>query len=37
MLGQHTDEILLEVGYSKEQVEDFKARKLVVQAVVPQK
>jgi crotonobetainyl-CoA:carnitine CoA-transferase CaiB-like acyl-CoA transferase len=37
MLGQHTDEILLEVGYTKEQIEDFKARKLVVQAVVPQK
>jgi len=37
MQGEHTDEVLLEIGYTREQIEDFKARKLVVQAVVPQK
>jgi len=29
--------LLLEIGYSKEQIEDFKAKKLVIQAAVPQK
>ena len=37
LLGQHTEEVLLEIGYSKEQIEDFKAKKLVIQAAVPQK
>ena len=37
MQGEHTEEILLEIGYTKDQIEDFKARQLVVQAVVPQK
>jgi crotonobetainyl-CoA:carnitine CoA-transferase CaiB-like acyl-CoA transferase len=30
--GQHTDEVLLEIGYTREQVEEFKAKKLVIQA-----
>ncbi|MFA5064715.1 MAG: CoA transferase [Dehalococcoidia bacterium] len=37
MLGEHTTEVLLEIGYTKEQIEDFKARKLVLQAEVPVK
>lgn len=32
LLGEHTTEALLEIGYSKEQVADFIARKLVVQS-----
>ena len=30
--GQHTAEVLLEIGYTKEQIEEFKAKKLVIQA-----
>lgn len=30
--GEHTEEVLLEIGYSKEQIEEFKARKLVMVA-----
>jgi crotonobetainyl-CoA:carnitine CoA-transferase CaiB-like acyl-CoA transferase len=30
--GQHTEEVLLEIGYTREQVEEFKAKKLVIQA-----
>jgi len=37
MLGEHTTEVLLEIGYSKEQIEDFKARKLILQAEIPVK
>jgi crotonobetainyl-CoA:carnitine CoA-transferase CaiB-like acyl-CoA transferase len=37
MLGEHTTEVLLEIGYTKEQIEDFKAKKLVLQAEVPVK
>jgi len=37
MLGEHTTEVLLEIGYTKEQIEDFKARKLILQADVPAK
>ena len=37
MLGEHTTEVLLEIGYTKEQVEDFKAKKLVLQAEIPVK
>jgi crotonobetainyl-CoA:carnitine CoA-transferase CaiB-like acyl-CoA transferase len=37
MLGEHTTEVLLEIGYTKEQVEDFKAKKLVLQADIPAK
>jgi len=29
--GQHTEEVLLEIGCTKEQIEEFKAKKLVVQ------
>jgi crotonobetainyl-CoA:carnitine CoA-transferase CaiB-like acyl-CoA transferase len=34
VLGQHTGEVLAEIGYSKEQIADFMARKLVVQAEI---
>ena len=37
MLGEHTTEVLLEIGYTKEQIEDFKAKKLVLQAEIPVK
>jgi crotonobetainyl-CoA:carnitine CoA-transferase CaiB-like acyl-CoA transferase len=37
MLGEHTAEVLLEIGYTKEQIEDFKAKKLIVQAEIPVK
>ena len=37
MQGQHTEEVLLDIGYTKEQIEDFKVRQLVVQAAMPQK
>jgi crotonobetainyl-CoA:carnitine CoA-transferase CaiB-like acyl-CoA transferase len=37
MLGEHTNEVLLEIGYSKEQVADFIAKNLVVQAAPVQK
>ena len=37
MLGEHTTEVLLEIGYSKEQVADFIAGNLVVQAAPVQK
>jgi crotonobetainyl-CoA:carnitine CoA-transferase CaiB-like acyl-CoA transferase len=37
MLGEHTSEVLLEIGYTREQVADFIARKLVVQAEAPAK
>jgi len=37
MLGEHTTEVLLEIGYSKEQIADFIARKLVLQAEIPPK
>ncbi len=37
MQGEHTEEVLLEIGYTKEQVADFIARALVVQAAVPGK
>jgi len=37
MLGEHTTEVLLEIGYTKEQIEDFKAKKLVMQAEIPVK
>jgi CoA:oxalate CoA-transferase len=30
--GQHTEEVLLEIGYTREQIEEFKAKKLVIQA-----
>ena len=30
LLGEHTEEVLLEIGYTKEQIEDFKAKRLVV-------
>ncbi|MCX6007082.1 MAG: CoA transferase [Chloroflexi bacterium] len=32
MHGQHTTEVLLEIGYSTEQIEEFKAKKLVMQS-----
>jgi formyl-CoA transferase len=32
LLGEHTTEVLLEIGYANEQIEDFKAKKLIVQA-----
>jgi crotonobetainyl-CoA:carnitine CoA-transferase CaiB-like acyl-CoA transferase len=35
MLGEHTDEVLAQIGYTKEQIADFKANGLVVQAKVP--
>jgi crotonobetainyl-CoA:carnitine CoA-transferase CaiB-like acyl-CoA transferase len=35
MLGQHTEEVLSEIGYTKEQIEDFKAKGLVVQVKMP--
>jgi crotonobetainyl-CoA:carnitine CoA-transferase CaiB-like acyl-CoA transferase len=35
MLGEHTEEVLAEVGYTKEQIADFKSRGLVVQAAMP--
>jgi len=37
MLGEHTTEVLLEIGYTKEQIDDFKAKKLVLQAEIPVK
>lgn len=37
MLGQHTEEVLLEIGYTRQQIADFIAKKLVVQAVIPTK
>ena len=37
LLGEHTTEVLLEIGYSREQVEDFIAKNLVVQAAPVQK
>lgn len=36
MLGQHTEEVLREIGYAAAQIEDFKAKKLIIQATVPQ-
>jgi crotonobetainyl-CoA:carnitine CoA-transferase CaiB-like acyl-CoA transferase len=35
LLGQHTEEILKELGYSSIEIADFRARKLVVQAGNP--
>jgi crotonobetainyl-CoA:carnitine CoA-transferase CaiB-like acyl-CoA transferase len=35
MLGEHTDEILSQIGYTAEQIADFKAQGLVVQAAIP--
>jgi crotonobetainyl-CoA:carnitine CoA-transferase CaiB-like acyl-CoA transferase len=35
MLGEHTTEVLLEIGYTKEQIKDFIDRKLVLQAEIP--
>ena len=32
MLGEQTTEVLLEIGYTKAQIDDFIAKKLVVQA-----
>jgi crotonobetainyl-CoA:carnitine CoA-transferase CaiB-like acyl-CoA transferase len=32
LLGEHTDEVLQELGFSKDQIVDFKSSKLVVQA-----
>lgn len=32
LLGQHTEEVLKEIGYSKEMISDFIARKLVIQS-----
>ena len=37
MLGEHTEEVLLEIGYTKAQIDDFIAKKLVVQAAPLQK
>ncbi len=37
MLGEHTTEVLLEIGYSQAQIDDFIANKLVVQAEPVQK
>jgi crotonobetainyl-CoA:carnitine CoA-transferase CaiB-like acyl-CoA transferase len=37
MLGEHTSEVLLEIGYTRDQIADFIAKKLVVQAEIPQK
>ena len=37
MLGEHTVEVLLEIGYTRDQIADFIAKKLVVQAEIPQK
>ena len=37
MLGEHTVEVLLEIGYTRDQIADFIAKKLVVQAAIPQK
>jgi crotonobetainyl-CoA:carnitine CoA-transferase CaiB-like acyl-CoA transferase len=31
--GQHTEEVLLEIGYTREQIDEFKVKKLVIQAV----
>ena len=35
MLGEHTDEVLLEIGYTRKQIEEFKAKGYIVQAHVP--
>ena len=37
MLGEHTEEVLLEIGYTKAQIDDFIAKKLVVQVGPVQK
>ena len=37
MLGEHTTEVLLEIGYTKEQIADFIAKMLVLQAEIPAK
>lgn len=35
MLGEHTDEVLQEIGYIKGEIEVLKDKKLVVQAAIP--
>jgi hypothetical protein len=37
MLGEQTTEVLLEIGYTRAQIDDFIAKKLVVQAAPVQK
>jgi crotonobetainyl-CoA:carnitine CoA-transferase CaiB-like acyl-CoA transferase len=37
MLGEHTEEVLLEIGYTRAQIDDFIAKKLVAQAAPVQK
>jgi len=36
MLGQHTEEILTELGYTKEQITELKEKRIIVQALVPE-
>ncbi|MFC1895597.1 CaiB/BaiF CoA transferase family protein [Thermodesulfobacteriota bacterium] len=36
MLGQHTEEVLTELGYTEEQITELKDRRIVIQAHVPE-
>jgi len=35
MLGQHTEEVMRELGYTQKQINELKERRIVIQAVVP--
>jgi crotonobetainyl-CoA:carnitine CoA-transferase CaiB-like acyl-CoA transferase len=36
MLGQHTEEVMTELGYTKEQISELKEKRIVIQADVPE-
>ena len=36
MLGQHTEEVMTELGYTKERISELKERRIIIQAVVPE-
>ena len=36
MLGHHTEEVMTELGYTKEQIDELKEKRIIFQAVVPE-